>query len=223
MADITTVYKKLVELKILKKRRRELKEEKDRLSCAKPKTKEQLIEEKEKEVAAHSDLALGITAEKPKEPEKRKVPTFRVPMEKPREKSVELPYKYNIVWMIRSVAFVILFPVFIAITGDSLMFIPTIYGTVWLFLWLFAGEGADKENFKFKGVWLGFVHIFKLYRLPAYVVKKEEAAEYNKTEYPRLLKEYYDVERPMAEEYKKQCEIADSEYEKNVAEYEKGI
>ena len=201
MGNIATVRQKLSELEVLKSNRDKLSSEKK--SIPNPTSSISLIQAKRYELNSYSDEALGVDVKCEEEPQKK---SFVPPRHAPAKKTAN-HYNYNIILMLRPVVFAIVMLITF-LTKNVTLF--TIYLSAWLIVWIVFGYMKDKKSFSFKGFWLGFVHIFNLYKLPAYFSEKKTAEKYNSNVYPKLY-----------EEYEKEYNEAKIAFEKESAEYEK--
>ena len=193
MSKVSEICNWLDGLAELIKRKEDTKWEKINLDT--PIGEEKLIKEMRGTVAGYTDEQLDVNVPVPPKPEKKE---FEAPIGRPVERSVSARNKVNYVWMARSLLLVVM--LLVAIVGGNTG--ATIWGTYLLgvgFLalatWLF-GAFKGNENFKFKGLFLGFTQIFKISKYKeeklAVDTYKEAQAEYAKVEqkYEKDLAEY---------------------------------
>ncbi len=198
MANLKVVLQKLRDLQKIKAERERINRD---LSCITvPETIEEMAQSRIEQVEDISDKILGVTLYD--EPQKPVMTEPSVP-----EKKTIKPLEFNVIMMLRPVAFAFVI-VIQSLLGWDNNYVFSIYCVVWLIVWLFVGIHHD--SFSFKGFWLGFAHIFKLFLLPKYNKDKKEVERYNSIIYPKMM-----------EEYGIACEKAKKKYEEDCARYEK--
>lgn len=209
MSKVSEICNWLDGLAELIKRKEDTKWEK--INLDEPIDEEELIEELRDELDGYTDEQLDVNVSVPPKPEKKE---FEAPIGRPVERSVSARNKVNYVWMARSLLLVVM--LLVAIVGGNTG--ATIWGTYLLgvgFLalatWLF-GAFKGNENFKFKGLFLGFTQIFKISK---YKEEKLAVDTYNRDVYPKELIEYEKKYKEAQAEYAK----VEQKYEKDLAEY----
>lgn len=209
MSKVSEICNWLDGLAELIKRREDMEWEK--INLDEPIDEEELIEELRDELDGYTDEQLDVNVSVPPKPEKKE---FEAPIGRPVERSVSARNKVNYVWMARSLLLVVM--LLVAIVGGNTG--ATIWGTYLLgvgFLalatWLF-GAFKGNENFKFKGLFLGFTQIFKISK---YKEEKLAVDTYNRDVYPKELIEYEKKYKEAQAEYAK----VEQKYEKDLAEY----
>lgn len=209
MSKVSEICNWLDGLAGLIKRREDIEWEK--INLDEPIDEEELIEELRDELDGYTDEQLDVNVSVPPKPEKKE---FEAPIGRPVERSVSARNKVNYVWMARSLLLVVM--LLVAIVGGNTG--ATIWGTYLLgvgFLalatWLF-GAFKGNENFKFKGLFLGFTQIFKISK---YKEEKLAVDTYNRDVYPKELIEYEKKYKEAQAEYAK----VEQKYEKDLAEY----
>ena len=209
MSKVSEICNWLDGLAELIKRKEDTEWEKRKLD--EPIDEEELIEELRDELDGYTDEQLDVNVSVPPKPEKKE---FEAPIGRPVERSVSARNKVNYVWMARSLLLVVM--LLVAIVGGNTG--ATIWGTYLLgvgFLalatWLF-GAFKGNENFKFKGLFLGFTQIFKISK---YKEEKLAVDTYNRDVYPKELIEYEKKYKEAQAEYAK----VEQKYEKDLAEY----
>lgn len=209
MSKVSEICNWLDGLAELIKRREDIEWEK--INLDEPIDEEELIEELRDELDGYTDEQLDVNVSVPPKPEKKE---FEAPIGRPVERSVSARNKVNYVWMARSLLLVVM--LLVAIVGGNTG--ATIWGTYLLgvgFLalatWLF-GAFKGNENFKFKGLFLGFTQIFKISK---YKEEKLAVDTYNRDVYPKELIEYEKKYKEAQAEYAK----VEQKYEKDLAEY----
>lgn len=212
MSKVSEICNWLDGLAGLIKRKEDIEREKRNLD--KPASEKVLLGRAKGKLDRYTDEQLGINVSIPPKPEEPKKTEFEAPIGRPVERSVSARNKVNYVWMARSLLLVVMLLVAL-IGGDTGAFIWAGYllgvGFLALATWLFDAFKGN-ENFKFKGLFLGFTQIFKISK---YKEEKLAVDTYNRDVYPKELIEYERKYKEAQAEYAK----VEQKYEKDLAEY----
>lgn len=212
MSKVSEICNWLDGLAELIKRREDIEWEKRKLD--KPISEEKLIKEMRSTVAGYTDEQLGINVSIPPKPEEPKKTEFEAPIGRPVERSVSARNMINYVWIARSIllAVVIMIAIIGKETGGLIASWYIIGVIVVAGLSFILRKSKVGENFKFKGLFLGFPQIFKISK---YKEEKLAVDTYNRDVYPKELIEYEKKYKEAQAEYAK----VEQKYEKDLAEY----
>lgn len=209
MSKVSEICNWLDGLAELIKRKEDTKWEKINLDT--PIGEEKLIKEMRGTVAGYTDEQLDVNVPVPPKPEKKE---FEAPIGRPAERSVSARNMINYVWIARSIllAVVIMIAIIGKETGGLIASWYIIGVIVVAGLSFILRKSKVGENFKFKGLFLGFPQIFKISK---YKEEKLAVDTYNRDVYPKELIEYEKKYKEAQAEYAK----VEQKYEKDLAEY----